>query len=158
MALFRIDQESSLPSRDVWRRLTAWERHGDVVPLTRVVVRTPQPTGEGTVFVAHTGLGRRIGFDDVMEVVVWHPPGSPDGAGLCRLEKRGSFVTGWAEIEVSPRAGGTGSLITWREDLRVRWLPAVCDGALRVAARWMFGRAVEALLKSPPPRPFPGAE
>ncbi|MCX4670908.1 SRPBCC family protein [Streptomyces sp. NBC_01381] len=152
MALFRIDQESPLPTREVWRRLTAWERHGDVVPLTRVVVRTPQPTGEGTVFVARTGLGRRIGFDDVMEVVVWRPPG-PDGAGVCRLEKRGSFVTGWAEIEVSPRPGAAGSLIAWREDLRVRWMPAFCDGALRPAARWMFGRAVTRLLASPPPRP-----
>lgn len=150
MALFRIDRESSLPADEVWRRLTAWERHADVVPLTRVSVRTPPPSGEGTVFVARSGIGP-VGFDDVMEVVTWRP--AAGGGGLCRLEKRGSFVTGWAEIEVSPRAEA-GSLITWREDLRVRWLPRVFDGVLVRAAQWMFGRAVDGLVSSPPPRPF----
>ncbi|GAA3096762.1 SRPBCC family protein [Streptomyces rectiviolaceus] len=151
MALFRIDRQSSLPAGEAWRRLTAWERHADVVPLTRVTVRTPPPSGEGTVFVARTGLGP-AGFDDVMEVVTWRP--AAEGGGLCRLEKRGSFVTGWAEIEVSSRAGA-GSTVAWREDLRVRWLPRVFDGMLVAAARWMFGRAVDGLLSSPPPRPFP---
>lgn len=150
MALFRIDRESSLPADEVWRRLTAWERHADVVPLTRVSVRTPPPSGEGTVFVARSGIGP-VGFDDVMEVVTWRP--AAGGGGLCRLEKRGSFVTGWAEIEVSPLAGA-GSAVAWREDLRVRWLPKVFDGVLVRAARWMFGRAVDGLVSSPPPRPI----
>ncbi|MFC8131375.1 SRPBCC family protein [Streptomyces sp. NPDC057302] len=149
MALFRIDRESSLPADVVWRKLTAWERHADVVPLTRVTVRTPPPSGEGTLFVARTGLGP-VGFDDVMEVVTWRP--AADGGGLCRLEKRGSFVTGWAEIEVSPRSAGTGSRIAWREDLRVRWLPRAFDGVLMAAGRRMFGRAVDGLLSAPPPR------
>lgn len=149
MALFRIDRESSLPADEVWRRLTAWERHADVVPLTRVSVRTPPPSGEGTVFVARTGIGP-VGFDDVMEVVTWRP--AAGGGGLCRLEKRGSFVTGWAEIEVSPEAGA-GSTVAWREELRVRWLPRAFDRVLVMAARWMFGRAVDGLLSAPPPRP-----
>lgn len=149
MALFRIDRESSLPADEVWRRLTAWERHADVVPLTRVSVRTPPPSGEGTVFVARTGIGP-VGFDDVMEVVTWRP--AAGGGGLCRLEKRGSFVTGWAEIEVSPGAGA-GSTVAWREELRVRWLPRAFDRVLVMAARWMFGRAVDGLLSAPPPRP-----
>jgi hypothetical protein len=152
VALFRVDRESSLPADEVWRRLTVWERHADVVPLTRIHVRTPPPSGEGTVFVARSGLGP-VGFDDVMEIVSWRPAGA-DG-GLCRLEKRGSFVTGWAEIEVSPGAGaagsGSGATVAWREDLRVRWLPRVFDGVLASAARWMFGRAVDRLLSSPPP-------
>lgn len=149
MALFRIDRESSLPADEVWRRLTAWERHADVVPLTRVSVRTPPPSGEGTVFVARTGIGP-VGFDDVMEVVTWRP--AAGGGGLCRLEKRGSFVTGWAEIEVSPGALA-GSTVAWREELRVRWLPRAFDRVLVMAARWMFGRAVDGLVSSPPPRP-----
>ncbi|MEV2250700.1 SRPBCC family protein [Streptomyces sp. NPDC050147] len=151
MALFRIDRESSLPADDVWRRLTTWERHADVVPLTRVVVRTPPPSGEGTVFVARTGLGR-VCFDDVMEVVTWRPAAA--GGGLCRLEKRGSFVSGWAEVEVAPRSGAAGSTVVWQEELRVRWLPRVFDRVLAAAARRMFGRAVDGLLTSPPPRPF----
>ncbi|MFD4477972.1 SRPBCC family protein [Streptomyces sp. NPDC058471] len=150
MALFRIDRESSLPADEVWRRLTAWERHADVVPLTRIAVRTPPPSREGTVFVARSALGP-VGFDDVMEVVTWRPAAA--GGGLCRLEKRGSFVTGWAEIQVSPRPGADGSVVAWREDLRVRWLPKAFDRVLVAAARRMFGRAVDGLLASPPPRP-----
>ncbi|MGW5863293.1 SRPBCC family protein [Streptomyces sp. NPDC055239] len=152
MALFRIDRESSLPTDEVWRRITAWERHADVVPLTRISVRTPPPGGEGTVFVARSGIGP-VGFDDVMEVVTWRPAVEGGDGGLCRLEKRGSFVTGWAEIEVSPRAGAAGSTVVWREDLRVRWLPRLFDGLLVAAGRRMFGRAVDELLSSPPPRP-----
>ncbi|MFI6088613.1 SRPBCC family protein [Streptomyces sp. NPDC051218] len=151
MALFRIDRESSLPAAEVWRRLTTWERHADVVPLTRITVRTPPPSGEGTVFVARSGLGP-VGFDDVMEVVTWRP--AAEGGGMCRLEKRGSFVTGWAEIEVSARPGTAGSAVVWREELRVRWLPRAFDGVLRAAARRMFGRAVDGLLTAPPPRPY----
>lgn len=151
MALFRIDRDSSLPAAEVWRRLTTWERHADVVPLTRITVRTPPPSGEGTVFVARSGLGP-VGFDDVMEVVTWRP--AAEGGGMCRLEKRGSFVTGWAEIEVSAHPETAGSAVVWREELRVRWLPRAFDGVLRATARRMFGRAVDGLLTSPPPRPY----
>ncbi|MEV0253624.1 SRPBCC family protein [Streptomyces sp. NPDC050732] len=142
MAIFQITRDTPLPAADTWRRLTAWERHADVVPLTRITVRTPPPTHAGTVFVARSALGP-VGFDDVMEVVEWCPP---DGtaAGRCRLEKRGTFMTGWAEIEVYPTAGG--SAVVWREDLRVRWLPALCDGVLSSVSRRVFGRAVDGLL------------
>ncbi|GGV45266.1 hypothetical protein GCM10010277_36030 [Streptomyces longisporoflavus] len=149
MAHFRIDRASSLPADEAWRRLTTWERHADAVPLTRVYVRTPPPGGEGTVFVARSGIGP-VGFDDVMEVVTWRPA-SEGGGGRCRLEKRGSFVTGWAEIEVSP-GPVSGSTVAWQEELNVRWLPRFLDGALKAAARWMFARAVHRLLSSPPPR------
>src|SRR5258708_29242872 len=53
-------------SEESWRRLTDWPRHAAVVPLTRVTVRTPPPTGEGTVFVARSGVGPLV-FDDPME-------------------------------------------------------------------------------------------
>ncbi|MFI7320077.1 SRPBCC family protein [Streptomyces venezuelae] len=148
MAIFQITRDTPLPAAEAWRRLTAWERHGDVAPLTRITVGTPPPTHVGTVFVARSALGP-VGFDDVMEVVEWCPP---DGAapGRCRLEKRGSFVTGWAEIEVYPATAGTGSTVVWREDLRVRGLPALCDGALSSVARRMFGRAADRLLAAGP--------
>ncbi|MET8682941.1 SRPBCC family protein [Streptomyces sp. NPDC004732] len=147
MAIFQITRDTPLPADEAWRRLTTWERHGDVAPLTRITVRTPPPTHVGTVFVARSALGP-VGFDDVMEVVEWSPP---DGTapGRLRLEKRGTFVTGWAEIEVYPTAG-RGSAVVWREDLRVRWLPAVCDGVLSSVARRMFGRAADRLIAAGP--------
>lgn len=146
MVTFLLQRTAPLSRPEAWRRLTEWPRHGGVVPLTRVTVTTPGPTGEGTVFVARTGVGP-LSFDDPMEVTVWQPPGD-DTPGRCRLEKRGRVVTGWAEIEVRPGPGGRARVL-WREELRVRWVPGVCDGALRAAARYLFGRALNRLLRSP---------
>ena len=144
MALFLLERVSPCPVAQTWQRLTDWPRHADAVPLTRVTVVTPPPTHEGTVFVARSGLGP-VAFDDPMEVVTWQPP-ADDLPGMCRLLKRGSFVTGWAEIEVHPESGG-GSRVVWREEIRVRWLQGFLDRGLAVAGRWMFGRAVEELLR-----------
>ncbi|MFI7383835.1 SRPBCC family protein [Streptomyces sp. NPDC049813] len=140
MAHVRIVRESPLPAAEAWRRLTDWERHGDVVPLTHVTVTTPPPTAAGTVFVARTRIGCRLGFDDPMEVVAWQPPRH------CRLVKRGRFVTGWAEFDV--RALGPGrTRVEWREEIRVRGVPASLDPVLAAAGRLMFSRAMKGLLR-----------
>jgi hypothetical protein len=117
-----------------------------VVPLTRVTATPPPPTGEGTVVVARTGVGP-LAFDDRMEVTVWRPPADGE-PGLCRLEKRGRVVLGWAEIEVRPGPGGR-TRVLWREEVGVRFLPGVFDPLLGAAARAMFGRAVDGLLRGP---------
>lgn len=144
MVTFRIERTAPLPPEEAWRRLTEWRRHGAVVPLTRVSVLTPPPTGEGTVFVARTGLGP-LAFDDRMEVTVWHPP-SDTAPGLCRLEKRGRTVRGWAEIEVTHGPGGRARVV-WREELDMRFVPGFADPATGGTARWVFGRAVNRLLR-----------
>jgi hypothetical protein len=142
VVLFRVERVVPLPVEQAWLRLTDWPRHADVVPLTRVTVLTPPPTGVGTVFVARSGIGP-LAFDDPMEVVDWQPP------ARCRLAKRGRFVTGWAEIEV--RAYGEGhARVVWREELAVRPLPALFDRPLGRAAQVMFGRAVDGLLRRNP--------
>ncbi len=161
VVLFVFERSVPHSVEESWRRLTDWPRHAAVVPLTRVTVRTPPPTRVGTVFVARSGMGP-LAFDDPMEVVTWQPPaeGRP---GRCRLVKLGTFVTGWAEIEVHPasreRPGApgpagapdhpaAGSRVVWREDLSVRWLPGAADRTLHRTARWMFGRAVDGLLRT----------
>ncbi|MFE3186277.1 SRPBCC family protein [Streptomyces violascens] len=146
MALFRIARRTHLTPAEAWRRLTDWERHGDSVPLTRIIVKTPPPTGVGTVFVARTGLGP-VGFDDPMEIIRWQPP-TVDTPGACRLEKRGRAITGWAEIEVG--GSGPGSYVIWREELRVRGLPRALDGMTERAGRMVFGRALKVLLRDQP--------
>jgi hypothetical protein len=143
---FSLERTAPLPLDEAWRRLTQWPRHADVVPLTRVTVVTEAPTREGTCFVARTGIGP-FGFDDRMEVTVWRPP-ADGGPGLCRLEKRGRVILGWAEIEVRPGPGGR-TRVVWREELRVRFLPALFDPLLKRSARTMFGRAVDRLLRHP---------
>ncbi|TDC07405.1 SRPBCC family protein, partial [Streptomyces sp. 8K308] len=119
MPLIRLVRQSPLPAAEAWRRLTDWPRHGTHAPLTRVTVTPPGPTRPGTLVVARTGVGRWA-FDDPMEVTAWQPPNHA-GRGFCRLDKRGSVVLGWAEIEVHAR--GAGSHVTWREDVRLNRLP-----------------------------------
>ncbi|GGL81873.1 hypothetical protein GCM10010129_27040 [Streptomyces fumigatiscleroticus] len=145
MVTFSLERTAPLSPDEAWRRLTEWPRHGRVVPLTRVTVVTDPPTRRGTLFVARSGLGPLV-FDDVMEVTVWRPP--RDGVpGLCRLDKRGRVIRGWAEIEVRPGPGGRARVV-WREELRVRLVPALFDGLVRRAARSVFGRAVNQLLRT----------
>ncbi|WP_338933054.1 SRPBCC family protein [Streptomyces netropsis] len=142
MAPFLIERPSRLPVGAAWQRLTHWEAHAAHVPLTRIVVPTPHPPGVGTRIVARTGIGR-VAFDDCMDVVRWQPP-SATAPGRCRLEKQGSVVTGWAELEV--RAHGAGSWVVWEEDLRVRGLPRLFDPLVSWSGRLVFGRVVSRLL------------
>ncbi|NML54638.1 SRPBCC family protein [Streptomyces sp. R302] len=145
MSRFRVVRAVPLTPAEAWRRLTDWPAHGRQVPLTRTAVLTSGPSRAGTRFTARTGLGP-LGFDDPMEVVRWEPPRG-DRPGVCRLEKYGRLVRGWAEIEVAPEAGG--SRVVWTEELSVRGLPRAFDGVLARAGRVVFGRAVDGLLKAP---------
>ncbi|GAA3717451.1 SRPBCC family protein [Streptomyces tremellae] len=146
MTAFRVVRTVPLAVDEAWRRMTDWPAHARRVPLTSMAVRTPGPTGVGTVVSARTALGP-AGFDDPMEVVVWEPPA--DGrAGRCRLEKRGRVVRGWAEIRVGAVDGG--ARVAWTEDLRVAGLPRLFDGVTADAGRLMFGREVDHLLRVRP--------
>ncbi|WP_112471166.1 SRPBCC family protein [Streptomyces triticisoli] len=146
MVNFSLERTAPLPLDEAWRRVTRWSRHADTVPLTRITGITPTPTRVGTVFVARSGIGP-LGFDDPMEVTVWRPPADGE-PGLCRLEKRGRVVLGWAELEVRPGPGGR-TRVEWREELRVRFLPGLFDGVLRQGSRVVFGRALNYLLRQP---------
>ncbi|MFE1250750.1 SRPBCC family protein [Streptomyces sp. NPDC058735] len=144
MATIQLERTPPLPLDEAWRRITLWRRHGDVVPLTRVRVEPSAPTREGTRVVARSGIGP-LAFDDPMEVTVWRPPrdGEP---GMCRLEKRGRVVRGWAELEVLPGPGGRARVL-WREEIRVPLVPSFLDGVVRASARYVFGRALNHLLR-----------
>ena len=130
MALIEIVREVPLSATEAWARVTAWQRHGEFVPLTRISL-----TSDG--FDAFTGVGR-IGFHDPMEVVEWREP------SFCRLEKRGRLVTGWAELSVDPVPAG--SRVTWREDLHVKGMPRFMDGVTKASSRALFSRVIDGLL------------
>lgn len=149
MTVFRVERRTALPAGEAWRRITDWPAHGRRVPLTRILVETPGPSGTGTVFVARTGLGRAR-FDDPMEIVRWEPP-APGSPGRCRLEKRGRVIRGWAEIEVTATtetaSGAEGrTLVCWAEELRVGFLPRFLDRVTARTGRVVFGRVVDGLL------------
>ncbi|MFI8511943.1 SRPBCC family protein [Streptomyces sp. NPDC085460] len=146
MSRFRVARSVPLAPAEAWRRLTDWPAHGRQVPLTRTAVLTPGPSRVGTRFTARTGLGP-LGFDDPMEVVRWEPP-LGDRPGVCRLEKYGRLVRGWAEIRVAAESGG--ARVVWTEELAVRGLPRAFDGVLARAGRVVFGRALDGLLRRGP--------
>jgi polyketide cyclase/dehydrase/lipid transport protein len=142
MALFAVSEDSDRSPEDAWNLLVDWPAHARYVPFTEIRVTTPGPGGVGTVFVARTHVGR-LGFDDPMEVVAWHPPA--DGApGRARIEKRGTVMTGWAELTVEPH--GTGSRSTWREDITVARVPSFAAAPTRLSSRLLFGRVLRKLL------------
>lgn len=144
MTPFRVGRAVPLPPEEVWRRLTDWPAHGRRVPLTRTRVLTPGANQVGTRFTARTGIGR-LAFDDPMEVTRWEPP-SGGRPGVCRLEKSGRVVRGWALIEVAGLPGG-GCRVRWTEELSVRGVPRFLDPVSAAAGRLLFGRALDGLLR-----------
>ncbi|MFD6419441.1 SRPBCC family protein [Streptomyces sp. NPDC060194] len=145
MAVFRVRATSPRPPADAWSRVTDWPAHAASVPLTRAEVLTPPPAGVGTRFTALTALGPLTLIDDRMVVVRWEPPAG-GRTGVCRVEKEGRLLGGWAEIEVA--ASGTGSVVTWTEELLVRGLPGVADPVVARSGRLVFGRALRQMLRA----------
>ncbi|MFI9366585.1 SRPBCC family protein [Kitasatospora sp. NPDC053057] len=141
MARFVLTRRSTLPPADCWARLTAWPRHGDRVPFTRVSVARGTGHRPGDVILARTALGP-LRFDDPMELVELAEPAH------CRLAKRGRVVRGDAELRV--RAVGAGSEVVWAEELRITGLPRLFDPAVALAGRLVFGRVLDHLLASAP--------
>lgn len=125
-------REVPLPPAEVFARLTDWERHGEVVPLTTI---TPREGG----FLARTGVGR-VGFDDPMDVVEWDPPRH------VRLVKRGRVVLGWAELRVVPVE--RGSRVEWEEEAHVRGVPRFLGRLEERAGRVLFGRVIDHVLRA----------
>ena len=142
MTAFVASRDSPLSPAQAWQRLTTWPNHAKYVPRTTISTRTPGPSRVGTVFVARTHLGP-LSFDDPMEIVEWSPP-TDDGAGRCRIVKRGAIMLGWAELSVSPV--GTGSRTTWTEEISLSRMPRLLDPVSRQASRLLFSRVLRHLL------------
>lgn len=132
MEPFEIAREVPFPQQEAFSRLTDWQRHGDVVPLTTVRLTD-------TGFVARSGFGR-FAFDDPMDVVEWDPP------RFCRLEKRGRVIRGWAEISVSPTE--SGSKVVWREVAHVTGVPRIFARLENATGSALFRRLLDGLTRT----------
>jgi hypothetical protein len=147
MAVFLLTRATRLAPDACWERLTDWPRHGAGVPFTTVSASVGTGRAVGDVVLARTAVGR-LGFDDPMEIVAFTAPHAGRD-GLCRLEKRGRLVRGWAELRVVARADDEESSdAVWVEDIRIRGLPAAFDPVTARVARFVFGRALDAVLST----------
>ncbi|MET1132607.1 MAG: SRPBCC family protein [Aeromicrobium sp.] len=113
---------------DAFARVTDWERHR--VPFTTI---TTTPEG----FTARTAIGP-CGFDDPMHVTTWDPPHRVD------LQKHGRVIRGSATLTVE--ADGSGSAVTWDEDVSVIGVPRFLDPVVRRLLRLMVSTVLRRLL------------
>jgi hypothetical protein len=145
MARFEVTIDSPLPAPEAWRRVLDLRTHGAVIPLTTVSGEVLEPTRlrAGTRFVARTGLGP-IGFDDPMVIESYAPPTAHD-PGIARIRKEGNVVTGRITLRVTPSA--TGSVVGWRQRIRVRGVPDVFGPVVARLAEAAYRRALEELLR-----------
>lgn len=129
---FVVSAETEHAPAETWARLWDLDAHTRVIPLTTVTAHPPATLlGPGVGFTGRTALGP-LGFDDVMRVVEWSPP-SEAGSGRAVVDKLGRVVGGRIEVTVASRR--RGSLVTWRQTVRLPWLPARLRSVESLAAR-----------------------
>jgi carbon monoxide dehydrogenase subunit G len=143
MGTLHLTRETSAPPEAVWEVLTDFAAYGRWMPLTRMRVDPGAPR-LGWGFAGFSGLGR-LGFTDSMLVTGWAPP--VEGNGRFRVVKTGRVLSGWADISVTALDGG-GTRLDWTEDVLIKPLPfrRSFDPLLDRASRWLYARAIDAML------------
>lgn len=103
---------------DTWGRLWDDRRHTAAVPLTTALF-PPAAVRAGSKLIARTAIGR-LGFDDVMNVVVWRPP------HRAQLRKVGRVLQGSVRVELTEHAASNGpaTRVSWSQSVVVSQLPA----------------------------------
>jgi uncharacterized protein YndB with AHSA1/START domain len=139
MPHLHLVRDTTAPPSAVWRVVTDFAGYDRWMPFTRM--RTDAGTPRvGWGFTGVTGFGR-LSFADSMLITEWVPPTA--GAGRFRVVKTGRLLGGWVQVDVEPRADG--ARLHWRVGLVVRPLGRLFAPAVDRAARWAYGRAVEAM-------------
>jgi hypothetical protein len=140
---FEVSRRTTLSASQAWARLTDWERHSGLIPMTTVTLVDGPSRGRDARFTARTTLGP-FRFDDPMEVTFWRPP-TTTTPGLCRIVKRGRVVVGWAVFTVT--AAGSGAVVTWREEAHFGFAGPFLNWPTALAGRAVFSRLVDQLLR-----------
>lgn len=129
---FIVRMESRHPSARAWARVWDLGRHTAVIPLTTVTLDPPATTlAEGAGFTGRTALGP-LAFDDTMRIAEWHPPVDDEG-GCAVVEKTSRLLGGRIEVTITPDPGG--SIVTWRQQVELPWLPSSLSWVEWLAAR-----------------------
>lgn len=144
MGVLTLERTTRATPEQLWQVVTDWSGYARWMPLTTMRL-DDGPTRVGWSFAGRSGVGP-LRFADVMVITSWEPP--REGRARFRLRKIGRLLDGWADVSVEPGAGGTGAALHWTEELVLR--PSALGRRLARAAdpvnRWMFGRAVDAMV------------
>jgi hypothetical protein len=129
---FELSRRFEVPARQLWDELIDWPAHGAWIPVTTIEGASGDPSAVGYTFTAWTGL-RPVALEDRMRVTRcdWDEAAQ---TGTCDVEKLGPVLSGTAGFTIRSESGG--SVLDWREDVTVPYLPGFLSG---VAA--LFGRA-----------------
>jgi hypothetical protein len=122
-----------------WAVVTDWERQGEWMPLTSVVLDPGSGHGLGARLTARSGVGPAA-VTDPMVVDVWAPP------TYCEVVHQGRVVTGRGVFRVEP-LGPDRSRFTWEEILDGRGARRLLDRAAGPATRLLLGVAVRRLAR-----------
>jgi hypothetical protein len=131
-----VSVDIDAPAAATWAVVTDWERQGEWMPMTSVVLAPDSPTGLGARLTARSGVGR-VAVVDPMVVDVWEPP------AYCEVIHQGRIVTGRGVFRVES-LGPNRSRFTWQEVLPGRGLRRVIDLA-SAPVSMLLGYAVRRL-------------
>lgn len=123
----------------VYAELVDWVGHAEWVPLTRVEILKGDG-GEGTEFVATTGIGPAA-LPDRMRVDALDPV-----SRTAQITKLGPLLTGSVTLSVTPVTEWTAR-VDWTEDIQVRGLPGLLSRPIGTAGRLGFERALRGMAR-----------
>ncbi len=136
---FTARKHLRMPAPAVFGALVDWRGHADWVPMTRVRIEEGDG-GEGTVFVATTGLGPAA-LPDRMRVE------SLDAQAMTAdIVKIGPVLRGDVHIGVAPLSNTTCE-VRWHEDITVPGVPSFAAPAVATATRKAFEKSLDRLAK-----------
>jgi hypothetical protein len=138
---FELSRHFDVPSRVLWDELVDWPAHGAWIPATSIEGEPGDPAAVGYTFTAWTGI-RPVALEDRMRVTRCDWDDAAE-TGSCDVEKLGPVLGGTAGFTVSARPNG--SVLAWREDVTVPYLPAFLSGIAAVVGRLGFSLALRRL-------------
>jgi hypothetical protein len=140
---FELSRRFDAPARELWDELVDWPAHGAWIPATTIEGEPGDPTEVGYTFTAWTGI-RPVALEDRMRVTRcdWDDAAQ---TGICDVEKLGPVLSGTAGFTVRRESGG--SVLEWREDVTVPYLPGFLSPVAAFAGRLGFKTALRSLAK-----------
>jgi hypothetical protein len=124
---------------ETWAVVTDWERQGEWMPMTSVVLAPGSGRGLGARLTARSGVGPAAVYDP-MVVDVWEPP------SYCEVVHEGRVVTGRGIFRVEP-LGRERSRFTWQEILAGHGPRRLLDRAAGPPTKLLLGVAVRRLAR-----------